>query len=232
MTDVAGDTGTLAQRVRLRVYEHFLEHSVPPVAEQLMAELGLTRDETARVLAELEGQRNLALVRGTQRILMAWPFSALATPFRVHARGRDYFANCSWDAIAFHGMLGDDDVAIDSFCHHCAQPIRIELGGGRATVVEPPATLVYLALRPSQWWDDIITTCSNTMVFFASPEHRDASELCAAADEAASLTPDQTHGLSGPIYRRRLQLDYARPSRDAINAHFAALGLSGRYWQI
>ena len=232
MTNPATGEGTLAQRVRLRVYEHFLEHSVPPVAEQLMAQLNLTREQTADVLAELEGQRNLALVRGTRRILMAWPFSAIATPFRVHARGRDYFANCSWDAIAFHEMLGNDDVAIDSFCHHCAQPIRIELAGGRATHVEPARTLVYLALRPTQWWDDIITTCSNTMVFFASPEHRDASELCAPADEAASLTPDQVHALGGPIYGRRLQPDYERPSRDALNAHFAALGLSGPYWQV
>jgi hypothetical protein len=223
---------TLAARVRLRVVEHFVEHSTPPVAEQLMAEFGLTREEVGAVLRELEAQRGLALVKGTQRILMAWPFSAIATPFRVHAGGRAYFANCSWDAIAFHAMLGGADVAIDSFCHHCAQPIHIELAGGRATLVEPAETIVYLALRPTQWWEDIISTCSNTMVFFCSPEHRDASDLCAPADQAASLTPDQTHALSGPLYGRRLQIDYARPGRDELNAHFAALGLTGPYWQI
>ncbi len=223
---------TVAQRVRLRVYEHFHEHATPPVVEQLMSEFALSRDEIGAVLRELDATRMLALVKGTQRVLMAWPFSALATPFRVRAGGRDYFANCSWDAIAFHSMLDQADMAIDSFCHHCAQPIRIEMAGGGTTLVEPAETIVYLALRPGQWWDDIITTCSNTMVFFASPEHRDASDLCAPVDQAASLTPDQTHALSGPLYGRRLSIDYARPSRDELNAHFAALGLSGPYWQI
>lgn len=223
---------TLAQRVRLRVYEHFREHSVPPVVEQLMRELELSREQAGDVLRELDAARMLSLVRGTERILMAWPFSAIATPFRVRAGGRDYFANCSWDAIAFHSTLGEADVEVDSFCHHCARPIRIELVGGRATRVEPSTTIVYLALRPPDWWTDIINTCSNTMVFFCSDEHRDASTLCAPAEQAASLTPDQAHALSVPLYARRLDIDYARPSRDELNSHFAALGLTGPYWQI
>jgi hypothetical protein len=222
---------TLAARTRLHIYEYFLEEAVPPVAEQLMTTFGLSRDEVGAVLSEIADARHIALVKGTLRILMAFPFSAIATPFRVHTRERDYFANCAWDAVAFHAMLGDD-VGIDSHCHHCAQPIRVELRGGRATVVEPAETIVYLALRPTQWWEDIITTCSNTMVFFASPGHRDASDLCAPADQAVSLTPDQAHALSVPLYGPRLAIGYTRPGRDALMAHFATLGLSGPYWQI
>jgi hypothetical protein len=161
---------------------------------------------------------------------MAFPFSAIATPFRVLANGRTYFANCAWDAVAFHSMLGTD-IAIDSFCHHCAAPISISMSGGRATRVEPAETIVYLALRPTQWWEDIITTCSNTMVFFASPDHRDASDLAASPDSTASLTPDQTHALSVPLYSRKLSMDYVRPGRDELLAHFASLGLTAPYWQ-
>jgi Alkylmercury lyase len=223
---------TLAQRVRLHIYEEFLARSVPPVAEELMTHFSLSRAEVVTVLGELAAARNIALVKGTLRILMAFPFSAIATPFRVHALGRDYFANCAWDAVAFHAMLGGAHVAIDSYCHHCATPIRIELTASQATVVDPPETIVYLALRPTQWWEDIITTCSNTMVFFASPEHRDASDLCAPADQAASLTPDQAHALGVPLYGPRLKIDYVRPGRDELMAHFAALGLTGPYWQI
>lgn len=112
-------------------------------------------------------------------------------------------------------MLGAD-VHIDSYCHHCSRPITIELSSGRATLVEPATTIVYLALRPSQWWEDIITTCSNTMVFFCSPEHRDASDPA----------------LSVPLYASRLSIDYVRPGREELLAHFAALGLTGPYWTI
>lgn len=221
----------LVRRVRLYVFEHFLKHAQAPVGEQLMHEFSLSRDETTEILRELESARHIALVPGTARILMAFPFSAVATPFRVTARGHAYFANCAWDAVAFHTMLRDD-VRVDSYCHHCAMSITIELQDGRATLVEPDEALVYLALRPTQWWGNIVTTCSNTMVFFASAEHRDASDLCIAADQSASLTPDQVHALSGPIYGGKLELDYARPGREELLAHFAALGLTGDYWKL
>jgi hypothetical protein len=230
MAQPSVDQPSLAQRVRLTIFEHFLEDGRPPVAEELMTGFSLSRDEVGQTLRELQSARHIALIRGSLRILMAFPFSAIATPFRVHARGREYFANCAWDAVAFHSMLGDD-VSIDSYCNHCATPIRVELSGGRATLVEPPEAIVYLARRPTEWWEDIITTCSNTMVFFASPRHRDASDLAAPADRAASLTPDQVHALSGPLYSRRFQIDYTRPGMAELKAHFASLGLTGPYWQ-
>jgi hypothetical protein len=87
-------------------------------------------------------------------------------------------------------------------------------------------------MLPTEWWEDIITTCSNTMVFFASAEHRDASDLADPARPAASLTPDQVHALSIPIYSRKLARDYARPSRQELLDHVAAIGLTGDYWQL
>lgn len=221
----------LVAKVRLSIFEHFLQHGRAPVCEHLMTEFSLSREEATGILRELEAARHIALVPGTARILMAFPFSAIATPFEVTTRGQTFFANCAWDAIAFHAMLRED-VRVDSFCHHCATPIAIELRDGRATRVEPEETLVYLALRPTEWWGNIVATCSNTMVFFASPEHRDASDLCAPPDRAASLTPDEVHALSGPIYRTKLERGYARPGREELLAHFAALGLTGDYWTL
>ncbi|MEX0629468.1 MAG: organomercurial lyase [Chloroflexota bacterium] len=221
----------LPQRVRKFIFDQFVDHAAPPVVEQVMTAFSLSRDDATEVLRTLEAARHIALVKGTARILMAFPFSAVATPFRVTVRDRQYFANCSWDAIAFHAMLGDD-VRVDSFCHHCAAPIEIQMTDGRAAHVAPRDALVYLALRPTQWWEDIITTCSNTMVFFASPEHRDASDLGAPAQAAASLTPDQVHALSIPIYARKLALDYARPAKQELLDHFAAMGLTSEYWQL
>jgi hypothetical protein len=46
---------------------------------------------------------------------------------------------------------------------------------------------------------------------------------------AASLTPDQVHALSGPIYERKLAISYARPSREELLDHFATIGLTGAY---
>ena len=221
----------LQQRVRLFVFEHFVEHAAPPVVEQVMNKFLVPRAEATEALTDLEAAHHIALVKGTSRILMAFPFSAIATPFQTTVRGRTYFANCAWDAIAFHAMLGDE-IRVASFCHHCAAPIELELCNGRVTHVDPPETLVYFALPPAKWWDDIVTTCGSTMVFFASPEHRDASALCAGADLSASLTPDQVHTLSKLTYSTKLALDYARPSKEVTLAYWAAMGLSGNYWTL
>jgi hypothetical protein len=221
----------IQQRVRLFIFEHFLEHAAPPVVEQVMTGFSLSRAAATDVLTDLETARHIALVKGTARILMAFPFSAIATPFRTTVGGRSYFANCAWDAIAFHAMLGDE-IRVDSFCHHCALPIEIELRDGRATRVDPPESLVCFARPPTEWWDDITTTCGNTMVFFASPRHRDESDLCAGADQSASLTPQQVHTLSGPSYATKFALDYARPSKEVLLAHWAAMGLTGDFWKL
>jgi len=215
--------------VRQYIFECFRAYAVPPVVEQVMTRFGLSREEATGVLRELESAHHISLVPGTSRILMAFPFSAVATPFRVTVDDDRYFANCAWDAIAFHAMLGHD-IRVDSFCDHCAEPIRVEMEAGRATAVEPAETLVYLARSPSHWWDDITTTCGNTMVFFASAEHRDASGLCQTDAPGASLTPDQVHALSEPIYVTKFDLDYARPPTAEMAAHFASIGLTDPFW--
>ena len=221
----------LRPRIRLLIFEHFLEHAAPPVVEQVMNKFTLSRADATEVLTDLEAAHHIALVPGTARILMAFPFSAIATPFRTTVRGRTYFANCAWDAIAFHAMLGDA-IRVESFCHHCAAPIELELRDGRATRVDPSETLVYFALPPTQWWGDIVTTCGSTMVFFASPEHRDASALCAGADLSASLTPEQVHTLSKLTYTTKLAIDYARPSKEVTLDYWASIGLTGSYWTL
>ena len=217
--------------VRKFIFDEFLERGVPPILEEVMGTFSLSRDEATEVFRALEAARHVALVKGTARILMAFPFSAVATPFRSTIGGRRYFANCAWDAIAFHAMLGEE-VAVESYCHHCAEPISMTIRDGRAVDVRPAEAVVYFALPPARWWDDIINTCSNTMVFFASPEHRDASSLCAADGEGATLTPDQVQALSIPLYGRRMEIDYARPPKDEMLALFASLGLTGPFWAL
>src|SRR5262245_14692402 len=103
-----------ARDIRKFVYDRFRETARAPVVEVIMQRFALSRRQVVDLLRGLEAARQLALVPGTERILMAHPFSAITTPFRVEARGgRTFFANCAWDAIAFHVLL-DEPIRIDS----------------------------------------------------------------------------------------------------------------------
>jgi len=158
-----------SKKVRKWIYEYFLENESAPIVEEIMTHFRLQRNETHQVLMDIEAAHNLALLPGTQRILMAHPFSAIATPFRVIVGSKRYYANCAWDAIAFHVMLSKD-LHIDSFCHHCAEAISIDLKSGK-TSSAPPNPVVFLSVPAAKWWDSIVNTCSNNMVFFSSKQH-------------------------------------------------------------
>lgn len=230
MTGPVADS--LERDVRKFVFDHFVEHAVPPVLEQIMERYRLHRDEAFAALKGLEEARHLKLVPGTQRILMAFPFSAVATPFRVTRPviGRRYYANCAWDAVAFHAML-HEIIRIEGRCHHCAEPISIELAGGKSHA-SPPGPVVYLALPASQWWNDIVLTCSNHMVFFSSDSHLDESRRASQTPEGTVLTIEETHALSVPIYKDKLRVEYVRPGKDELVAHFRSLGLTGEFWRL
>src|SRR5216683_4776414 len=102
----------LQKNVRKYIFDHFEEHAIAPVLEQIMRRFGLNRASAFKVLVDLQSARHIALLTGTQRILMAFPFSSVVTPFRVKVAGKDreYFANCAWDAVALHVTLGEGAV--------------------------------------------------------------------------------------------------------------------------
>ncbi|HZY69404.1 MAG TPA: organomercurial lyase [Thermoplasmata archaeon] len=218
--------------VRLFVLEHCVREAGPPTVEQMMIEFDRPRPEIESALERLEAGRHLKLVPGTHRILMAFPFSALATPFKVTlANGRRYFANCAWDALALYVMLRQA-VTIESYCHHCASPIAFGLADGRADFGARGPPVVYLGLPARTWWDDIIHSCSNTMLFFADSDHLTTWRESRPLERGETVSVETVLGLSGPIYATKLSPDYARPDRERTRALFRQLGLTGEFWEI
>lgn len=217
------------RRARKFILDFFLEHAFAPAVEEVARGLSSTLPEARAALARLEEAHHMKLLEGTSRILMVFPFSAVSSPYRVtRSNGKRYFANCAWDSIAFHPMLGEP-VRIDSFCDRCAEPIRFHLKDGRGVPTDGPLPLVRLSLPASEWWTDITRTCSNTMVFIGS-EESDPDTLAIA--EGGLITVDQVVQMSVPIYRGKFTLDYERPPKDVLQATFENLGLRGPFWAL
>ena len=84
-------------------------------------------------------------------IRMANPFSALPTPFRVRAAGKEWYANCGWDSFGIGAALHVDST-IDTECADCHEPIRLQVRAGRPDDTD----LVFHVLVPAiDWWQDI-----------------------------------------------------------------------------
>ena len=196
-----------------------------------MTRFELDRAAAFGVLKELHDSHLLVLLAGSQRILMAHPFSSIASPFEVTISNKKYFANCAWDAIAFHVMLGKD-VTVDSFCHHCAAKIKIQLRNIKIVSADPKEALVFIGVPAARWWEDVVNTCSNNMVFFYSKNHMEEWKEMNLGQTGETLTIDQTIKLSIPLYKDKMKLDYARPSKDELNSYMKSMGLTSDFWKL
>jgi alkylmercury lyase-like protein len=154
MVAASGDTAALDRDVRLAVSRKFIDEEVPPAVDELAAQLGTDAPAIEASLRRLEDAHMLTLVPGTSSVWMAFPFSAIPTPFEVRVGHRRYFANCIWDALGIPVCL-DADGTIDSSCPDCSEPLRLEVQNGSLV---PAEGVIHFAVPAARWWEDIGAT--------------------------------------------------------------------------
>ena len=134
--------------VRNRTYARFVELGRAPVAREI-GDPDAVRESWQRL-----HDAHALVLDEDGAIRMANPFSASRTPYRVHAAGRSWYANCAWDAFGICVALHTDGT-IETRCPDCAHPIRVEVRDGRPDRED----LVFHCLVPAaQWWEDIVFT--------------------------------------------------------------------------
>ena len=138
--------------VRCHVYDYVMREGVPPSVAATASALAHSPEEVAAAFRRLAGANMLVLQRDSAEILMANPFSAVPTPFQVHAGGRAFFGNCIWDALGIFAMLHQDG-RLDTSCGCCGTAMHLTIAGGS---LEPVAAIAHFAIPAAHWWDDIV----------------------------------------------------------------------------
>lgn len=136
------------------VYRFLLEHEIPPSAEETATGLGIDVEAAAAVYERLHERHLLFLEPDRKTIRMAHPFSGVPTPFRVHANGRSYWANCAWDAFGIPAAL-HADARIDAVCSDTEEQVALGVSGDR---VVGRGEIVHFFLPFRRWYDDIVWT--------------------------------------------------------------------------
>lgn len=132
--------------LRNRIYAFLVEHGRAPSFEEAGA------DDDA--LRRLHDAHALVLESDGRAIRMLSPFSAVPTPFRVRAAGRNWFANCVWDAFGIPAALRVDG-HVSAECADCGEPVTVDLTQGRP---EPRDVVAHFLVPARHWWDDIVFT--------------------------------------------------------------------------
>jgi len=137
-------------QVRARVYDVTMHSGRPPLVADLAAHFGADAAEVADSLQRLAAGRVLVV---RDEVVMAAPFSAVATPFVVDSGSVSYFANCIWDALGIPAML-HRDAEIRTSCGDCGTGMTVRVEDG----VAHGDGLIHFALPARQWWNDIVFT--------------------------------------------------------------------------
>jgi hypothetical protein len=82
------------RQVRAIVIQALRDIGEAPTAASIGNTLGVEESRVTAVLRLLADEHRLVLVPGADRVMMAHPFSGIASDFRVTIGGRTWFANC------------------------------------------------------------------------------------------------------------------------------------------
>jgi hypothetical protein len=140
--------------IRNATYRSMVDVGQAPTAAEVAAATGQGSDRVIASWRRLHDGHALVLVdrnASEPSIRMLNPFSAVETPFVVDAGGRQWFANCGWDAFGIAVVLRSD-ASIRTTCPDCAEPLSIDVRDYRALDPKP----VFHVLVPARdWWSDI-----------------------------------------------------------------------------
>lgn len=140
--------------IRAFVYRHIEETTRPPHLEETAARFCLTHGEAAAAYEKLHERHAFFLKSGTHDILMANPFSAVETPFIVHANNKTYFANCAWDTLGIPAAL-HSDAKIEAQCAQSGDAICLQVTDGQVSGSE---ALVHFLIPFREWYNDLAFT--------------------------------------------------------------------------
>jgi hypothetical protein len=140
--------------LRERTYRLFVDHGRAPSADEVASVIGSTKADVESGWRRLHEAHALVLNPATTEIRMANPFSAVPTAYRVHARGRWWYANCAWDAFGVCAALHADG-RIETSCPDCGEPLAIDV---RDQCPSDQSLLFHCLVPAAHWWDDIVFT--------------------------------------------------------------------------
>ena len=147
---VVARTEGFAWRLRGHLYRRVRDSGAIPTRAELANQPGTTDTEVDDALRFLTDSHVLVLDQQGE-VLMAHPFSAVRTPYRVETPGGDYWANCAWDAIAIPLLLGTDG-RTPTTCPQSGADLDLTVTQGRAG---PRGAVIRFAVPVRAFWDDI-----------------------------------------------------------------------------
>jgi hypothetical protein len=142
------------EAVKRAVYTGVAESATIPSIEQVAASVRASVAEVKAAYSRLYQSRVLVLQPDGASIRMAPPFSGIPTQHRVLVGGKEYFANCAWDALGIPAALHREGQVV-SRCEQTLEPLQLHVGKNGP---DPEPCVIHFAVPAALWWKDIVFT--------------------------------------------------------------------------
>lgn len=140
--------------IRRVIYDAFISDCASASVAQVARKLGVPVAAIKASYARLAEAHMLVLQHDSGEVLMANPFSAVPTAFRVEAAGKAWWGNCIWDALGVAAMTGTDCKILAS-CPDCGEAMSLAV---ERSQLLPAEGIVHFAVPAAHWWDDLVFT--------------------------------------------------------------------------
>jgi hypothetical protein len=140
------------RQVRATVIQALRDTGEAPTAASIGNTLGVEKSRVTAALRSLADEHRLVLVPGTDRVMMAHPFSGIASDYLVTIGERTWFANCVWDGLSILALLGDG--TLETHSPATGEPMTLTVRDG---MVQGDAVIHFL-VPARHFWDDIVFT--------------------------------------------------------------------------
>ena len=219
------------RQLRDLVYATFASQGRAPSPAELARRTGATLTQVQENLQTLADAHALVLSTDGDAIRMAHPFTSapmafVVTPLDGHD-DRRWWGGCAWDSFGISAAL-HLDVRIDTTCPQCGAHLAYAAGPD----TPPPAGPAVRFPRPaSQWWDDVVATC--TMIrTYCSRDHAEQWTGQHAPGHGYIAEAAAVWRLAQPWYGDRLDPDFEPHSRAHNQALLETCGLTGAFWAL
>ena len=142
-------------QIRHFVYRELARTGAVPSHDAIAAAFGISTDEARRSLRRLHAGHALFLRDGADEILMANPFSAIATDYEATVDGKRYYANCAWDSLGIAAALGCD---AEMVARHPLDGEAMRHAIVDGDLVGETDAVVHFAKPFRNWYDDLADT--------------------------------------------------------------------------
>ncbi len=154
--------------IRKYILKEFPKLNRAPTVEEISKAFNFSSDETVDVLKKLNALDIIYMDEKTSRILGAYPFSNIETPYRVSIKGiGGAYAMCAIDALGVSPMF-KREVDIESSCAYCKKEVRIKVKENEILSYDPEETRVLIGQKRSKC---AATSICPMILFLCSKDH-------------------------------------------------------------